>query len=209
MKVDKLKPSITPNNGKLPLDIGERDRLIDLAFNHFKKKRYIEAFYTYLALAEKGDVSTQTFLGWMYYSGTGTNKNLAEALRWFKLAAKSGSVEACYYCGRVLTDEQKPEEAITWFRTAAIKEYHPALYRLGLIYRDGLGITKNDKIALQHLRSARNAGSIFAESAIIHLELKESKSILRQIWLRFHLVTLAIPVFFIVLIYPRCERLKT
>lgn len=40
-----------------------------------------------LVLAEKGDATAQSRLGWMYLYGQGVAQNYAEAMRWYRKAA--------------------------------------------------------------------------------------------------------------------------
>lgn len=42
-------------------------------------------------LAESGDAEAQTALGGLYLTGTGVSVNLAEAVRWYRLAAEQGN----------------------------------------------------------------------------------------------------------------------
>ena len=57
----------------------------------------------YLAVAsEHGDAISQFTLGFMYWSGRGTEPNLDEALRLFLLAAEQGVPEAMYNVAKIL-----------------------------------------------------------------------------------------------------------
>ena len=44
--------------------------------------------------AEEGDAFSQYFLGDMYADGDGVPQDYAEAVRWFRLAAEQGNVDA-------------------------------------------------------------------------------------------------------------------
>ena len=53
-----------------------------------------EAFRWYSKAAEKGLPAAQYNLGFMYYNGKGTEKNLDEAKKWWRLAARQGNIKA-------------------------------------------------------------------------------------------------------------------
>jgi hypothetical protein len=50
----------------------------------------------YTKAAEQGEVLDQYKLGEIYYQGTGTRKNVAEAIRWYQKAAEQGFDAASY-----------------------------------------------------------------------------------------------------------------
>lgn len=89
---------------------------------------YIEDDYTtairvWTPLAEQGDASAQSYLGLIYYKGTGVLQNYAEAVQWFRLAAEQGNAGAqtylgvMYYYGEsVLQDDVS---AHMWYNLAA------------------------------------------------------------------------------------------
>ena len=55
---------------------------------------YETAFEEFLPLAEQGDAWPQILLGAMYYFGEGVEKDYAEAMKWYLLAAEQGHAEA-------------------------------------------------------------------------------------------------------------------
>ncbi|MBN35132.1 MAG: hypothetical protein CMM46_10230 [Rhodospirillaceae bacterium] len=61
---------------------------------------YGTAFEEFLPLAEQGDAWPQILLGAMYYFGEGVEKDYAEAMKWYLLAAEKGNEVA-----RVALDE--------------------------------------------------------------------------------------------------------
>ena len=64
-------------------------------------------------------------LGFMYQKGYGVQKNSAKAVKWYKEAAKLGSVIALNNLGNMYAGgsdiEQNNDEAIKWYRKAATK----------------------------------------------------------------------------------------
>ena len=97
--------------------------------------------------AEQGDITMQTFLGYMYYYGSGVPQNDAEAVRWYRMAAEQGDVDAqsilglMYHTGRGVP--KNDIEALRWFRIAAEQGDASAQFGLGLMYDTGRGVPKD------------------------------------------------------------------
>jgi TPR repeat protein len=51
-------------------------------------------FHVQLAMAEKGDVRAQYYLGEMHEQGLGTQQNIGEAFKWYEKAAEQGDAWA-------------------------------------------------------------------------------------------------------------------
>lgn len=60
---------------------------------HGRIKNYAKAFPTLIRVAREGDTYAQNVLGYCFDEGCGVRQNVAEAMRWYRLAAKGGSVE--------------------------------------------------------------------------------------------------------------------
>ena len=60
----------------------------------FKRGDYQTAFSIFQPLAESGMPAAQTNLGLMYSQGSGTPENDAEAVKWYRLAARPISIES-------------------------------------------------------------------------------------------------------------------
>lgn len=52
-------------------------------------------------MAEAGDVTSQSNLGFMYHDGLGVRRDHAEAAKWFRMAAEKGGLDAQYYMGEM------------------------------------------------------------------------------------------------------------
>lgn len=76
------------------------------------------------------------------------DKEYATALRWYRLAAEQGHIEAQYNLAMMYAEArgipQNNTEAVNWFRLAARQGYADAQYRLGLAYDSGQGIPENN-----------------------------------------------------------------
>lgn len=77
--------------------------------------------------------------GVKYSHGDGVEQNHAEAVKWFRMAARKGFVKAMYnvgvcYCYGQGVPESK-EDAAAWYLKAAEKDYTPAQIALAKLYR--------------------------------------------------------------------------
>ncbi|WP_457596370.1 tetratricopeptide repeat protein [Hydrogenimonas sp.] len=64
------------------------------AMEFFEKDEYEKALEAFSQ--HKKNVEAQYFLGMLYYDGLGVEKDLEAAKRWFKKAARQGSLDAEY-----------------------------------------------------------------------------------------------------------------
>lgn len=69
------------------------------------------AFDRYLILAEQGIPEVQVSLGYLYFSGEGTKKDLGKAEYWLAQAANRGDYEAQWYLSQVFLQNEEFEAA--------------------------------------------------------------------------------------------------
>lgn len=121
------------------------------------------AYDAWLPLANRGDVAAMRNIGHLYRWGQGVEKDIAQAIHWYRLAAEKGfsraqaNLAAIYLQG----DEGTPvdyDEAHKWFAAAAVQNLAVAQYNLGLMYELGLGVEKNEARALGWYNLAAKAG---------------------------------------------------
>lgn len=55
---------------------------------HHSKEPMSGAFYWFTVGVQGGDVTSQYYLGECYEKGLGTRRDMAEAIRWYKLSAR-------------------------------------------------------------------------------------------------------------------------
>lgn len=107
--------------------------------------------------AEKGEVKAQITMGWIYENRADRGpllngsiakqrKNKAEALKWFRRAAKSGDAEAQFYLGQMYwRDKKYCREAVKLFELAAAQGNLSAMRQIGDMYKhDKEGCLKRD-----------------------------------------------------------------
>ena len=122
-----------------------------------------KAFHWMLRAAEGGHVTAMNELGVMYYDGTGVEKNIDEALRWFEKAAAEGNANACtnlalYYSGI----DGKFDLALEFYEEAIARGDENALDELADMYFDH----EYYEQALELFSSSADKGSTFAMRAL-------------------------------------------
>ena len=116
-----------------------------------------------ISLANEGIPSYQCMLGYKYLDGDGVEKNIPEAIKWFKLAAGNGDVYAAYTLGKTFHSgdgiAQDYAEAMKWFRVAAELGDANSQYRVADMYQNGTGIDKDYVAAYAWLSLAIGNGA--------------------------------------------------
>src|SRR5689334_3507377 len=91
-----------------------------------------------------------------------TRKDYATAIKEFKPLANSGDAEAQFYLGAMydtgLEVPKSDQEAIAWYRKAAVQRNAKAQYNLGVIYERGLGVPQDYRAAVSWYRKAAEQG---------------------------------------------------
>lgn len=111
-------------------------------------------------LAVAGSAEAQFCWAHCLLQGYGVARDADAALRWFKLAARSGAPDALNMVGRCYElgwgTRQDHRVAADWYRQAAEKHDAWAEFNLGSLHAQGLGVNYDERLALSLLvRSAR------------------------------------------------------
>ena len=122
------------------------------------------------ARADRGDAVAQYSLGVAFEAGRGVPQDVAEAVRWFRLAADQGLATAqsnlgvAYATGRGVP--RNTVEAVRWYRLAAEQGFATAQVNLGAMYADGDGVSQDDAEALRWYRLAAEQGDADAQFSL-------------------------------------------
>jgi TPR repeat protein len=99
-------------------------------------------------LADDGDVSAQTNLGYMLEHGEGGPRDAPGAVTWYRRAAGRGSLTAQYNLGAMYyRGEGIPRdaaEAAKWFLVVAERGYPRAQHNMAVLYETGEGVPRDD-----------------------------------------------------------------
>ncbi|MDC1494254.1 sel1 repeat family protein [Planktomarina temperata] len=133
----------------------------------YKAGDYATAFQEWTPLAEGGNSVAQFALGLMLERGTGVLQNVAEAARWYQLAADQGHDNAQYFLGN-LYDKGKgvPQDfavAVKWYTLAAQQGNLIAQVRLSAMYTLADGVPEDFTKALKWSLLAAKEGSLGAQ----------------------------------------------
>jgi TPR repeat protein len=99
-------------------------------------------------LAIKGNARAQFKLACMYESGEGTELNIEQAKHWYSLASKAGMKAAGDRYTYLMVKEQGYDQAkhsdwLASIKTDAKTHKSAAMFLLGQLYREGLGVNKD------------------------------------------------------------------
>ena len=94
-----------------------------------------------------------------YKMGEEFNGRYAEAARWYQLAADHGHIDAQFKLGRLFsynTSIRDIDKAFKYMKLAADKMHPYAMYDLGEMYHEGIGVEKNVNEALRYFNLAKD-----------------------------------------------------
>ncbi len=113
--------------------------------------------------AEGGDGRAMVALGFCYSLALGMEKDLDQALHWYRKGADVGdggamfNIGACYTQGRGV--EQDMDQAVHWYRKGADVGDGHAMSNLGVCYEKGLGVEQDLDQAVHWYRKGADVGN--------------------------------------------------
>ena len=119
--------------------------------------------------ARAGQARAATLLGWLYEDGRGTERNIEEARRWYRLAAEQGEADAMAALGRLLLQERSPEAraaARQLFRRAAGLQDPDGQYYLGWTLTEDAKGPRDDAEAYDWFLKSARQGHVGAQLAV-------------------------------------------
>lgn len=138
-----------------------------IGFLLYKNELYKEALGYLRRAASRGEARAQFLLGEIYAKGLGVRKNIKTALRWYKAATNHGNSKAAYALGRYYIKNYDPKfkwQIVNLLSQAAEKNNVEAIHSLGWIHAKGIGVSHDNKKAIEIFKKSAVAG--YAESAI-------------------------------------------
>ena len=113
-----------------------------------------------------GNTECERMLGGLYFLGVGEERNLDTAMQYFEKAAAKGHAAAQNGVGRCHYEKGRYEEAFKWHTKSAAQGYANAEINLGLLYEDGLGVTKDISKAIEWYTKAAEKGVVIAAKCL-------------------------------------------
>ena len=150
-----------------------------------------------LLCALREQVLAQHILGLWYDTGDyGLTEDDQEAVRWYRLAAEQGWVDAQYHLGLMYADgegvPEDDEEAVGWYRLAAEQGYASAQTNLGLMYVNGEGVPEDLVLAYMWYNLSACQGNSYArwykiiiEQRMTREQIAEAQRLSRE-WIETH-----------------------
>jgi TPR repeat protein len=116
----------------------------------------------YTMAAEQGDARAQFNLGQIYASGDGVPQDGEAAVKWYGMAAEQGDVLARFNLALVheegaIVPQDYAEAARLYEAAATENKYHRAMYSLGNLYSQGLGVERDSSRAAELFGQANEA----------------------------------------------------
>ncbi len=127
--------------------------------------------------AHRGNARAQFDLGLMYANGNGVVKNEALALIWFNRAAQNNFSKPIRV-KKVLKTKGTSQRFI-FAKAAAAKGNSRAQFDLGMMYRKGEGVSKNDALAFNYFHKAARNNSVEAKFQM-GLNFAEGRGVRKQ-----------------------------
>lgn len=138
------------------------------------RQDYDRAVEYYRRAAELNNATAMANLANMYRQGRGVARDSAEAVRWYRQAVERGNPRAAndlglmYKHGRAGLPRDY-DRALQLFNQAAAQDYSYALWNLGDMHENGLGVRKNCVLARRFFEKADEQGHPNAAAAVERL----------------------------------------
>jgi TPR repeat protein len=155
-----LTPKSAPHVIEISTDFTE-------GVNAFLAQKYKFAMARLKPFAESGSAKAQSYVGSMYESGRGIERNYTEAIRWFLLAAEQSDLYSQSHLGYLydkgLGAARDEKVAAQWYAKAADQGDAWSQARLASMYRDGRGIAQDLQRAVGLFAKAADQGNAWAQ----------------------------------------------
>ncbi len=136
------------------------------AYQLHRKGDYKAAYNVYLELAELGYSNCQAYIGGLYYSGNGVDKDFEMARYWLENAAANNEPNAQFLLGKMDAREGNYDKAISWYEQAGKRGYMPALYKLAIYSEKGRIGPPDIKRAMELYRQTAESGHLYAQRTL-------------------------------------------
>ena len=117
-------------------------------------------------------------LGYMYHNGYGVEKDIEQAKYYYKSGALLEDINASYSIGLIYIDEMEYAEAYKFMLKSAEGGHGIAMYELGKLYENGLGVSYNKEKAIDWYNKCiecNSKASNNAREALKRLSVNEEK----------------------------------
>lgn len=126
-----------------------------------------KAFFWYESAAQNEHINAMVDVGAFYLFGYAVARNIDEAIKWYKKAAKLNSPVAYHNLGYIcFQNSELHDTAIEYFKKATALGYAESAYMLGIMFLYGYGTEKAPKEALDFFVSSFKLGKDYTCRAL-------------------------------------------
>ncbi|HEY8099280.1 MAG TPA: hypothetical protein VIF82_00875 [Burkholderiaceae bacterium] len=133
----------------------------------YKRTDYATALALFNKLAAHEYYWAESSLASMYAEGKGVQKDMQQAVYWWRKAAKDGDAKSVYNLALIYSEgtavAKDEQQAAIWYRKAAYLGFDFAQYNLGVMYAMGTTLPRDDKQAVFWFRKAAMHGNLDAQ----------------------------------------------
>lgn len=145
----KWQPKAEAGDAEAQFQLGQM-----YALGHGFKQNFKTAAEWYAKSAEQGNAKARTALALCYGFGNGVEHNLEIARSWFEKAAAQDFSPAQVTMGRLAEKETDYAKARKWYDLAVAQGNAEAMANIGDLYKNGKGVSKDMKQAIQWYEKA-------------------------------------------------------
>lgn len=174
-----------------PITAPEQE-LQDAAWDAWERGDYRTAFANFSAHLPTDDTYILDALGWMLDRGKGCSKDLDQAALFYRRSADLGSRYGLLALGDVLRQSDKIDEARAIYEEGAYHGFTPSMSRLGsMLTKDGRNLDERER-GIMLLKEASFKGHIFAQRALLSIDMRSATSLFGKAAILFKIVNLII-----------------
>jgi len=126
--------------------------------------------------AESGDARSQYGLGYLYQQGQGVAQDSTRAAEWYDAASIQGHPKAKVALGRLAMGVDDGQTAMKHFKQAADLGQPEAMFLIGRLYEQGMGVKADDEKAMTYFRQAADNGDAKAQYRLAKATLGDGGS---------------------------------
>lgn len=143
-------------------DAGSLQAMYELGIAYFEGRGigidYDKAFQWWTKAAQSGDARSQYGLGYLYQQGQGVAQDSTRAAEWYDAASIQGHPKAKVALGRLAMSVDDGETAMQHFKVAAELGQAEALFLMGRLHEQGMGVSADEEKAMDYFRQAADNG---------------------------------------------------
>jgi TPR repeat protein len=155
---------------KAAVTAGSLEAMLNLGRLYLEDRKDSLALVWFQKAVDAGSAEGMVEIGLMHEHGRAVRRNPAEALRLYEMAADSGSPRGYFEAGKVHQNGRNYREARVWYLRGACEGSVEAMYQLGMLHLNGLGVRRDRGEAIVWFRRAADAGSTVAEKKLAKLD---------------------------------------